>query len=243
MRIYLPFLVAILALTSCANPSKPKNILETERFNIHYTDLDKGNIDVVVDSLNANYERIIKSLQSSDMPIVNVHYYKNIEQLKLAVIDVEPNLPDFAIGLAISPSEIHLLSPNHPDLEFQYMIINTIHEFTHCVTLNLNPNFANNPRWLWETIAVHAARNRPQPKNLDYLVSNNPPSLSELSLFTNTYIYEVGYFIGEYLVETFGENVLNELIVNNGNIQETLHMNDEEFTQAWLEFVKIKYEL
>lgn len=234
-------LLTSIIFFACANQTSNENVLETEQFTIYYTDLDSNNIEIVADSLNANYDRIIGSLQSGEMPKVNIHYYSDIAQLKLAVADVEPNLPDFAIGLATSVSEIHLLSPNHPQLDFQYMIINTIHEFAHCVSFNINPNIANNPRWLWETIAVYAAGNRPNPKNLGYLINNNPPSLDELSLFTNTYIYEVGYFIGEYLEETFGENVLNELILNNGNISETLQMSDEEFTKAWFSFVENKY--
>jgi hypothetical protein len=56
-----------------------------------------------------------------------------------------------------------------------------------------------------------------------------------------TYIYEVGYFIAEYLVESKGSDVLNSLIKNNGNIQQTLNMDDEEFIKQWFAFVKKKY--
>jgi len=34
---------------------------------------------------------------------------------------------------------------------------------------------------------------------------------------------------------------LNSLIKNNGNIQQTLNMDDAEFTKQWFAFVKKKY--
>jgi hypothetical protein len=44
----------------------------------------------------------------------------------------------------------------------------------------------------------------------------------------------------ELIVETKGVSTLNKL-KNNGNIQETFNMNDEEFTRQWFAFVKEKY--
>lgn len=245
MRKTIHFLLLPLFMLACAHPQKKEEnrTLKTEHFNIHYTDLDSVNIQDVADSLENNFNRIISSLQSAEMPTVQVNFYSNIEDLKEAVKEVEPNLPDFAIGLAISVSEIHMLSPNHKGLDFQFMVSNTIHEFAHCVSLNINPNFANNPRWLWESVAQFESKQQMNPKSLPYLVGENPPSLEELSQFTNTYIYEVGYFIAEYLVVTKGEKVLNELILNYGDIQATLEMNEEEFTKAWFDFVKVKYQL
>jgi hypothetical protein len=55
------------------------------------------------------------------------------------------------------------------------------------------------------------------------------------------YVYEVGYFLAEYLVEIKGNDVLNTLIKNNGTIQQTLNMDDEEFIKQWFAFVKKKY--
>ena len=247
MRNLVHILIATLLFMACNNASSEKieksNVLKTKHFTIHFTELDSANISTVGDSLESNYGRILKSLVAEDMPKVQVNFYSNIQELKEAVKEVEPNLPDFAIGLAINVSEIHMLSPNHTGLDFQFMVSNTIHEFAHCVSFKVNPNIANNPRWLWESVAQFESRQRMNPKSLPYLIDENPPSLEELSQFTNTYIYEVGYFIAEYLVATKDEKVLNELMINHGDIQATLGMNEEEFTKAWFDFVKVKYQL
>ena len=247
MRNIICILTISVLFMACNNASPVKaeknNILKTEHFTIHFTELDSANIGEVAYSLENHYNAIVTSLQSSDMPMVHVNFYSKIEDLIEAVKEVEPNLPDFAIGLAISVSEIHMLSPNHEGLEFQNMVKNTIHEFVHCVSLNINPEFANNPRWLWESVAQYKSNQLINPKFLGYLLEQPPPSINELNQFTNMYMYEVGYVVSEYLVATYGESILNKLIANNGDIESTLEMNEEEFTQAWFAFVKEKYEL
>ena len=30
-----------------------------------------------------------------------------------------------------------------------------VHEFAHGVSLHVNPRFGNNPRWLWEAVAIY----------------------------------------------------------------------------------------
>lgn len=211
---------------------------DTSHFLFHYSEIDTVNRAIIEDSLEENYGRIIKDLQAENMPTVNVYFYANIADLKMGVKDVEPNLPDFAIGLATSVSQIHILSPNHPDLDLQYMIGNTIHEFAHCVSYRLNPNIANNPRWLWESVAIYEANPRYDPINFPYLKFANPPSFEKLNGFDNTLVYEVGYYIAEYLVATKGKSVLSKLIINNGDIETTLGMSSEEFNNAWFQYLK-----
>ncbi len=216
-------------------------IYTTEHFKIFYTGLDQHNIKDIADSLEHNYPRIIESLQSEPLPMVNIHFYTSVSSLQEGVKSIEPNLPSFAIGLATSVSEIHMISPNHPNQDYQTMIRNTIHEFAHCVSLNINENIANNPRWLWEVVAIYQAKQTYNPHQLQYLVNQEPPALDELNKFTNTYIYEVGYFIAEYIVASKGEAALHELIKNNGDIEATLGLNDTEFTEQWFTHVKREY--
>ena len=35
-----------------------------------------------------------------------------------------------------------------------------VHEFAHIVSLFVVPNFANNPRWLWESVAINESGGR-----------------------------------------------------------------------------------
>jgi hypothetical protein len=46
--------------------------------------------------------------------------------------------------------------------------------------------------------------------------------------------------MAQYICETSGAAALKTLIQNNGNIPDTLHMNEDEFTKQWFAFVKKK---
>ena len=176
-------------------------------------------------------------MQSGDLPLVNVSFYVDGAALNKA----NPNIPSWAVGLATSVSQIHIVSPNNAQNDFQNMIRNTIHEFAHCVSMKINPNIANNPRWLWETVADYEANLPWDPKMLQYLVEQKPPALNELNKMSNTLIYEVGHFIGQYIEATKGAGGFKSLISNNGNLRDTFNMSDEEFTKAWFDFVKRNY--
>ena len=167
----------------------------------------------MADTLERNYLRIINDLDSDSLPQVNVHFYTNYSDLAEAVSHVVPNLPLWAIGLAISETEIHMLSPNVSGQAFGNMLVNLIHEFAHCVSYHIKPNIANNPRWLWESVAIYEAGQFRDPHTIPYLVSHDPPGLTQLNSFDNTMIYEVGYLISEYISE-LGKNTLCESDLN-----------------------------
>lgn len=241
MRTMIYLIAVFLSFTNCKNQSNSDTVYSTEHFNIYYSKLDSRNIKEIADSLENSYTSILTNLQSGKLQTVNIHFYTDIVDLQKAVKTSVPNLPVWALGLATSVSEIHMLSPNHPKQDYQTMIRNTLHEFAHCVSLNINRTIGNNPRWLWETVAIYEANLPWEPHQLSYLVNQKPPTIDELNQLSNTYIYEVGYFIAEYLVKTKGNSILNTLIKNNGNLRQTLNIDDEEFTKQWFAFVKEKY--
>jgi hypothetical protein len=241
MRTMIYFIAIFLSFISCISQGNKTRVYETDHFKIFYTKLDDRNIKQIADCLENSYPKIITQLQSDKLPTVNVHFYTDISDLQKAVKTSVPNLPAWAVGLATSVSEIHMISPNHPKQDYQTMIRNTIHEFAHCVSLNINKTIANNPRWLWEAVAIYEANLPWDPHQLSYLVNQKPPTIDELNQLSNTYIYEVGYFIAEYLVKAKGNSVLNTLIKNNGNLRLTLNADDEGFTKQWFTFIKEKY--
>lgn len=230
-------LILLTLIVGCSNQSGKERILITSHFKIFYTLLDDKNIQEIADSLEAGYPKITSHLQPGDMPIAKIQFYTNSVELNKA----NPGMPVWAIGQATSDSTIYIISPNDPKQDYQTMIRNIKHEFAHCVSMKINPTISNNPRWLWETIALYEANFPWDPKMLDYLVKQKPPSLNELNQISNTLIYEVGYFIGQFIEETKGPGMFKTLILNNGNLRDTFNMNDEEFTKAWFEFVKEKY--
>lgn len=186
-----------------------------------------------------SYPKITSHLQSGDLSVVNVHFYQNIADLT----KVFPDFPVLVVGQATSISEIHMISPNDQKQDYQTMIRNTKHEFAHCVSLKINGPINNNPRWLWEAVALYEANFPWDPRMLPYLVNQKPPSLTALNELSNPNFYEVGYFIAQFSSETYGASALKSLIKNNGNLKDTLHMNEDEFTKQWFALVKKKYRI
>jgi hypothetical protein len=240
MFVPLPKLTMLIALSlvlGCAIRGKTDRALKTTHFQIFYTPLDDKNIKEIADSLENSYPRITAQLQSGNLPVVNVHFYENSATL----IKAFPGLPEWAVGQATSVSEIHMISPNDSKQDYQTMIRNTKHEFAHCVSMKINPAIGNNPRWLWEAIALYEANFPWDPHMLSYLVNQKPPGIKELNEFSNPAIYEVGYFVAQFIVETYGAATLKTLIQHNGNLKDTLKITDEEFTRQWFAFVKKRY--
>lgn len=234
--IYL-LLSALYFTFGCAGTSKTERVYDTKHFKIYYTALDDSNIKEIADSLENSYPKITSHLQSGDLSVVNVHFYQNIAHF----IKAFPGIPAWAVGQATSVSEIHMISPNDPKQDYQNMIRNIKHEFAHCVSMKINSTIGNNPRWLWEAVALYEANFPWDPAMLPYLVNQKPPFLEELNDFSNPRIYETGYFIGQFISETYGGSALKSLIQNNGNLKDTLNMKEEEFTKQWFSFVKKKY--
>lgn len=230
-------LAIIFLFTGCNESPTKERVLSTAHFKIYYTALDDTNVQEIADSLEKSYPRITTHLQSGELPIVNIQLYVDGAVLN----KINPNIPSWAIGLATSVSQIHIVSPNNAQQDYQNMIRNIIHEFAHCVSMKINPTIPNNPRWLWETVANFEGNLPWDPKMLQYLVDQKPPSLNDLNQMSNTRIYEVGHFIGQFIQETKGGDGFKALILNNGNLKETFNMTDEEFTKAWFQFVKKKY--
>jgi hypothetical protein len=234
MKLIITVLFMICLINSEAQ------IYKTNHFKIFYTKLDDKNIKEIADSVENNYTRIITNLQSTELQTVRIYYYTDTSNFRKA-LNFGQKVPAWVIGITHSDSAIHMLSPNASSEDYQPMIRSTIHEFAHCVSGHINPTIPNKPRWLWEAVAIYESNQTSDPRHLTYLINQKPPTLKELNDLSKPYVYQVGYFITEYLVEIKGNDVLNALIKNNGNIQQTLNMDDEELTRQWFAFVKKKY--
>ena len=73
------------------------------------------------------------------------------------------------------------------------------------------------------------------------LGGRQPPSFDRLSSLDNTLVYEVGYLIGEFIVDRWGREWLRELIAANGDTARVLGLPQSAFEQQWFEFVRAKY--
>jgi hypothetical protein len=151
-------------------------------------------------------------------------------------------IPSFASGLVTGPGAIHVLSPSlSAQWSYESGVTAIVHEFAHCVSLRANPSIANNPRWLWETVALREAGQVSDPRSLAYMRELRPPTLAELNRIEDTRVYEVGGLIGGFVVATWGEDALPALVRANGNLTAVLGVDEATFVGRWLAFDRARY--
>ena len=120
--------------------------------------------------------------------------------------------------------------------------LNVVHEFCHAVSLSVSATFANNPRWLWETVALYENGELVLPRTLDYLMRGAYPSLADLNADPNAgrQIYEMGYVIGEFIVARWGRAGLLELIRANGDVRGVFDLTPGGFEAEMYAWIRAK---
>jgi hypothetical protein len=248
-------LIAVLACVttwSCGDrapsPTAPSPAqfatFQSPHFSFRYTPRDASSIAQTAAAVEAEFARITADLAVTQMPTVVVTLYGGADALRQAVAPIVGPLPSFAVGLATGVDAIHILSPNlAATWSYRDAIVSTVHEFAHCVSLRVNPGFANSPRWLWESVALFEAGQIPDPRTQIYFRSGPLPSLAQLNAVENTMIYEVGGTLGLFIVETRGLETLRALIRANGDLRRVLGTTDAAFLDDWAGFVRSFYHI
>jgi hypothetical protein len=209
-------------------------------FTFRYTPMDAATIASTAAAVEAEHARIEADLGVAPMPPVTVTLYPDVEALRAGVAPLVGTIPPFASGLVSGSSAIHVLSPRSPAWGAGQGVTAIVHEFAHCASLVANPAMANNPRWLWESVALYEAGQVVDPRTLPYMTAGTPPTLAELSRIEDTRIYEVGGLIGAFVVETWGRDGLRAL-VRSGSVQATLGVDEAEFAARWQAFARQRY--
>jgi hypothetical protein len=191
----------------------------------------------ITEKINQNYEKILGDMQLNSVSKITVEIWNDETHFQNDMKkDLGVNYPG-ATGYVYSPTTVRIL--------YRGSAAQTaLHEFCHAVSLHVNGNFGNNPRWFWEAVAIYEAGEFNNPKNISYLVEGNFPSIAELTSDFNTgsrKIYEVGYLLSEYIIDTWGKKNYVQMIKSNANIQKVLALSVSQFEDGWKEFVKKKY--
>ncbi len=205
---------------------------------IYHDSMTVENTAHLAKALGENYNRVCKNLGVESLPIITVQIWSDEENYQQAMEKTLGSRFPGSRGYITGDREIRLLY--HRRLSAQQ---EAVHEFVHVVTLNINPQFGNNPRWLWEAVAQYEAGQFIHPKDIRYLREGKFPSLELLSGPFNRggNIYDVGYLLVEYIVESWGRTTLLDLIKSNGNLQKVLELSDDAFQNGWRTFVEEKY--
>jgi hypothetical protein len=219
----------------------PAGTYASAHFVFEYTTLDAGSIAGIAGTLEAQYDRILSDLGVDRMPTVTVTLYLDHAAMVAATQAVAGFIPAAASGLVTSDTRIHLMSPNAPAWgPFDLMVSNLVHEFAHCVSLHLNPRIANNPRWLWESVAVYESGQSVDLRTVPYMTALTPP-FATMSGFDNNRVYEVGYSIAEFVVARWGRRALVDLIAANGDTAAVLGLPLADFERDWFAFTRQRY--
>jgi hypothetical protein len=178
----------------------------------------------------------------SDFQIVQVDTYKvylwgtNDSYLTAQQQRIGTRYPG-STGYVMGPSAMGLLNVSG-------VARNAVHEYAHSMSLRINNSFGNNPRWYWEAVALYESGGFVDPRNINYLMEGNYPSLSDLNSDFNAgnqKIYQVGYLLVEFIKAQWGISSVIDLMKQNGNIQKVFGKTNAEFETQWKQFVETKY--
>lgn len=242
------FVLALAAACSAdavqsTEPTGPTPLrYESANFTFHYGAMDTATIAQTALVVEAERSRIVADLGGTEPPRVSVWLYSDHGDLERALNPLIGPIPSWASGAAPRRDQIHMMSPNAAGYgSYTTMVVNLVHEFVHCVLLTINATIGNNPRWLWESVAVYESGQFRDPRALTFMAGPTPPTLASLDSFDSTRIYEVGYTIGEFIVSRFGKTALRSLIANNGDVQDALGIPPVQFEADWFAFVRQRY--
>lgn len=201
-----------------------------------YDGLSWSAVSPSLDPMEAQYPRLTDELEVPDPPRVRVEVWASRTAFDAAMQATLGVTYEGATGYVLGTEGVRLLLNQNTGQE-------SVHEFAHVLSLNLNPTIANNPRWLWEAVAVYEAAQFVDPHSLPYLVQGDYPTLAELNTAYNDggrRIYEVGYLLGEFIVLRWGRTGLVDLIRTNGDTA-VLGLSQADFQAAWHAHIEERY--
>ena len=250
LRYLIRLLPILLAGCSGGSPVAPSpssasprfEVQSSAHFAVHHTSIDAASVATIADRLEAQYPRVIADLGVTEMPVVEVFLYPDRASFTSAVTPIIGPLPAFASGAISGSSRVHILSPNLASVwPFNEGIVNITHEVAHCVSMAINPTIPNNPRWLWESVAIFEAGQFVDPRGVTELRAPQSLTLSALNGFDTTAIYRVGYVMAEFIVVEWGRSGLIALLQANGDLTRTFQISEPAFLERWRTFLHDRY--
>ncbi len=203
-----------------------------------YGDLKETDVRHLQIALEKSRPSVLEAPGLSDMPTVSVNVWQDEERYQEAMEETLGMRAPGSRGYVTGDSEIRLLF--HRRLSAQR---EAVHEFVHSATLYLNPDFGNNPRWLWESAAIYLAGEFVDPAASPVFEGGRCPTIETLNspFDRGGSIYSSGFILGEFIIATWGPKSLPALISANGDTDKVLNVSEADFEQRWCDFVRKKY--
>ena len=209
--------------------------LTTAHFRLFAGRTPAATVQSAADALERQYARVLSDLTVTSLGPITVQIWQD-DVTYYAVLDRYFGVHYQATGYITGRDELRVLAV--PQLD-----VNVVHEFCHAVSLSVSATFANNPRWLWETIALYENGELVPPRTLDYIVRGVYPSLADLNADPNAgrQVYELGYVIGEFIVERWGRAGLLDLIRAHGDVNAVFGVTSGAFEAEMYAWIRAKY--
>ncbi len=233
-------LFAVLAfLAACgdrASPTEPPSTpgslalpleVVTEHFVLRHEASTAVRMGAYAEALEASWPRITADLGAAPTRIEGLFYPDQASYTAATGWN--------AGGSVDGPNRFHLLAvPFAPS--------NAVHEFAHNVTLHLSPAAWSGPVWLWEAVATYESGQLVPPRSVPWLAAGTFPTLAQLNDRSGPYsIYQVGYVLGEFVVQTWGTDGLRRLVLARGDTFSGLGLSTADFEREWRTFVLSRY--
>lgn len=234
LRTSMMLCILCVSAGACASQQAP-----AERFDfVLHDDLAAHEVGHLNAALNEAYEVVLDRLDVEDMPKVTVQIWKDEENYQAAMEATFGTRAPGSRGYVTGGREMRLLY--HTLLSAQS---EAVHEFVHVVSLNINPEFGNNPRWLWEAVAIYLAGEFVSPVSSGAFESGNCPSLEIMNspFDRGGAIYSTGYLLGEFIETRWDAERFIALIKSNGDLENVLNLSAPQFEEEWCRFVNENY--
>jgi hypothetical protein len=225
----LLLLSCLLGVTpSChATPAEleaPPRTLEADGFVfLVHEGVTDADVSGVLGTLTESSPRVRAHLRVPEMPRIRVAIWSRTRMddweraMQAALGQVYPG----ATGYTPARDEMRLLLNAASPTE-------AVHEYAHLVSMQVNPAISNNPRWLWEAVAVYEAGIAPDVRAwADGALTF--PGLPALNQYSSPLPYLWGFHIALAVIERWGDDGFLALIRSNGDLRGTLGITDAEF--------------
>jgi hypothetical protein len=209
----------------------------TDHFALLYSKIDSGSIERIADILERDHKKIPADFQINQLPVITVRIYPDLESFHQAIN--APGAPKELMATAFGKDDFRMVSPNAAEVDSAILMKGVTHEFTHVVHLNVDYS-PNNPRWLWEGVAMYEANWFYDPSQIPGFPDKKFQPLSSLS---GGMEYVLGYVIIEAIKDIWGFDTVLKLIKQKGNVEAVLKIDQKKFDDMIYERIYDKYVL
>jgi len=226
---------------SSTSAERPVVKLTTAHFALLADRASPAVLQAVTDALEPAYVRITADLRVSGLPETSVRVWQDSTSFYADMRAATGTVFQGSSGWVPGPHSVSILAATDAAVTGR----TAVHEFAHIVSIAVNASIGNNPRWLWETVALYENGEFVDPATLDYMRNGNYPTLTDLDAAYNDSgrVYQVGYVLGQFIVERWGLDGLVRLIQRNGDVPAALGVGAPEFESGWHTFLHDKYGL